>query len=52
VRSLEVVDKAPGQYVQTWDGLDAYGNAVATGVYVYRLHFGQNALTRKLLVLE
>jgi hypothetical protein len=27
----------PGQHDLTWDGLDGAGNAVAKGVYFYRL---------------
>jgi hypothetical protein len=52
VRVLEDAEKAAGEYMQRWEGLDESGKPVASGVYVYRLQAGQNVLTRKMLVLE
>jgi hypothetical protein len=45
-------DMVPGEYSEEWDGRDAHGNAVATGVYMIRLRQGQTALTRKAVLLK
>jgi hypothetical protein len=52
IRLLEEADKTAGEYVQTWDGLDAYRTPVASGVYVYRLHVGENVFSKKMLLLN
>jgi hypothetical protein len=52
IRLLEEVDKAAGEHVQTWDGLDAHSRPVASGVYVYRLHIGENVFSKKMLLLN
>ena len=41
-----------GARVVIWGGRDDDGRAVATGVYVYRLQFDDQILTRKLLLLQ
>ena len=40
-----------GSYVLRWDGRDDTGRALASGVYLYRLHVGGHAEARKLLLL-
>ena len=35
-----------------WDGRDDDGNELGTGVYLYRLEAGQQAETRRLLLLR
>jgi flagellar hook assembly protein FlgD len=52
VRVLEDAEKAAGEYVRAWDGVDASGIPVASGVYLYRLEAGQNVLTQKMLLME
>lgn len=42
----------PGSYVETWDGRDARGSAVGSGMYFYRLRAGERALTRKMILLK
>ena len=41
-----------GEHRLTWDGRDAQGQPVATGVYVYRLQVGDQTSTRKMVKLE
>ena len=41
-----------GEYRLTWDGRDAQGRPVATGVYVYRLQVDEQTRTRKMVKLE
>jgi len=35
-----------------WDGRDSHGQAVASGVYAYRLTAGKYITTRKLLLMK
>lgn len=44
--------KPPGQYELTWNGSDAGGSQVASGVYFYRLETGQSIETRKMVLLK
>ena len=41
-----------GKHELTWDGRDAQGRPVATGVYVYRLQVDEQSSTRKMVKLE
>jgi hypothetical protein len=41
-----------GQYNLTWDGRDEAGQALASGLYFYRLQAGEQVKTRKLLMLR
>ena len=43
---------AAGEHELTWDGRDAQGQPVATGVYVYRLQVDGQTRTRKMVKLE
>jgi hypothetical protein len=49
-----LVDKhmAEGTYREDWDGSDANGNAVASGVYFYRLDAPAFVRTRKMVILK
>lgn len=40
VRTLVDAEKQPGYHVATWDGRDAYGQEVSSGIYFYRLSVG------------
>ncbi|MFQ5631783.1 MAG: T9SS type A sorting domain-containing protein, partial [bacterium] len=53
-RIVTLVDKqrAAGQYKHTWNGRDAAGDNLASGVYIYRLHAGGQMLTRKMLLVR
>ena len=41
-----------GEHQLTWDGRDAQGRPVATGVYMYRLQVDEQTRTRKMVKLE
>jgi hypothetical protein len=41
-----------GSYSLLWDGTDAQGRPLASGVYLYRLETGDRTLTRSLLLLR
>ena len=41
-----------GEHELTWDGRDAQGRPVATGVYVYRLQVGEQTRTRKMVKID
>ena len=43
---------AAGEHRLTWDGRDAQGQPVATGVYVYRVQVDGQTRTRKMVKLE
>jgi hypothetical protein len=44
--------KAAGYHVAIWNGKDGSGNAVASGVYVYRLHAENFSSSRKLALVK
>ncbi len=41
-----------GEHELTWDGRDAHGHPVATGIYVYRVQVDAQTRTRKMVKLE
>ena len=41
ITTLVAAEMLPGTYTATWNGMDANGLAVASGVYFYRLNVGQ-----------
>lgn len=52
VRTL-IDDKRTADYYDiTWDGRDASGSPVASGVYFYRIEAGQYRATRKMVMLK
>jgi hypothetical protein len=42
----------PGRQTITWNGLDANGRKVASGIYFYRLQAGGLSQTRKMVILK
>jgi len=43
---------AAGEHRVIWDGLDADGKAVASGVYLYRLKAGEDVQSKRMLLLK
>jgi len=52
VRVLAEGGRPAGRYAELWDGCDASGRAVASGVYFYRLDAGAFTQTRKMILLR
>ncbi len=52
VRVLFDEAKARGTYEVTWEGLDAAGAPVASGVYFYELQTDQHSLVRKMMLIR
>jgi FlgD Ig-like domain len=52
VRTLANETRAAGAYELTWDGLDDDGQAVASGVYFYRLVAPDFTQTKKMVLLK
>ena len=50
--TLENGLRSSGLNSSTWDGRDAGGNAVSTGVYFYRLKAGDQLVARKMVRLK
>ena len=57
VRQIDLGLKAAGNYQRTeraiyWDGRNASGESVSSGVYFYRLQAGDYSQTRKMVILK
>jgi hypothetical protein len=52
VSRLESGLMIPGRHEIVWDGTDANGAKVASGVYFYRVRFDQKTITRKMVHLR
>jgi hypothetical protein len=52
VRTLVDAVESPGSKSVVWDGKNDAGQAVSSGVYIYRLRVGYQSLTRKMLFLK
>ena len=52
VRALVQDHQEAGAYRVTWDGTDAYGRPVASGVYLYRLTSGTFIQTHRMMLLK
>ncbi len=52
VQTLVDETLAAGAHTAPWSGLDASGQAVASGVYYYQLNAGPTSLTRRMVLLK
>jgi hypothetical protein len=52
VRTLADAVMGEGKKGRTWDGRNTRGEAVASGVYFYRLETAEKKLTKKMLLLK
>ena len=52
VRTLADGERTPGRYQVTWDGLNDHGQAVASGLYFYRLSTERENRVRRLVLLR
>ena len=52
VRELVNGGQGAGIYRVTWDGRDSFGEAVTSGVYLYRLEAGANRSVRKMILAK
>jgi flagellar hook assembly protein FlgD len=51
INTLLASEQMPGQYKITWDGTNDLGQTVASGMYLYRLHVGQEFVETKQMTL-
>jgi len=52
VRTLVDREESAGSYTAAWDGTNASGVVVSTGVYLYRFQAGDHVETKKMLLLK
>ena len=52
VRILRQANEPPGQHSVVWNGLDASGSLVPSGIYFYQIKIDGFTLTKKLLFLK
>ena len=52
VKTLVDEYKTAGYYTVQWNGRDDFGNQVASGIYLYRIHAGDQIYTKKMVFVE
>ena len=52
VRTIDAGAKPAGRHRVRWDGTNALGQPVASGVYLYALNAGPHAVTRKMVLIR
>src|SRR5690606_39101296 len=51
-RLVDGVQQMPGQYTVQWNGTDAAGQRVSSGMYLYRLETGSTVVTRSMMMIK
>ncbi|SYZ71852.1 hypothetical protein TRIP_C10051 [Candidatus Zixiibacteriota bacterium] len=52
VRKIEIGSKPAGKYSVVWDGNNDDGQAVASGIYLYKIDAGSCTATKKMILLK
>jgi hypothetical protein len=52
VRTLLEDERSPGRHIESWDGRDAEGDAVSSGVYFIRLVAGSEGISKKCVLVR
>jgi len=52
VTTLVDEQKAPGQYEAVWNGVDANGSRVSSGIYLYNMRAGDFTETKKMMLMK
>ena len=52
IKTLIAVEKPAGAHTVSWDSQDNLGKGVVSGVYFYRLQFGDIVKTKKMILME
>jgi hypothetical protein len=52
INTLVSDTKLPGQYHMVWDGLNADGSTVSSGIYFYRLIAGDKAISKQMILIK
>ncbi|NIR50570.1 T9SS type A sorting domain-containing protein, partial [candidate division KSB1 bacterium] len=52
IRTLVDAERASGDYQIRWDGRDARGLAVGSGVYLLRIRVGEGTAVKKIMLLK
>jgi hypothetical protein len=52
VKSIASGVYSPGPHQVSWNGTDAKGNTVSSGIYVYRLTSGKKTMSKKMILLK
>jgi hypothetical protein len=52
IRQLVDLEQTPGAYEMRWDGRDAAGRAMGSGIYFYQITAGSFRAMRKMLIVQ
>ncbi len=52
INTLVDENKVAGEYSVNWDGKDKTGNEVSSGIYFYNIKFGDNSITKKMVLVR
>jgi hypothetical protein len=52
IRTLVSSQQTAGYYTVTWNGTNDFGEMVSTGVYIYRITAGTNAVSKRMILVK